>query len=373
MTVAIPPSPRNYVPPTDRVIKPGETVGLFDPVVAVESDDILRLKGLIRVDTPTTFLAPGKYRIGFGGMIQSHPTLSTGTVEFEVKDRVAWGAEVDGLQIGLAGGTPTYHHGEKLKLTVKLRNVGKAEAKVTYILLQESTPLVTADGVRMTVAMPPPRDELAFPMHRVVKPGETITLYNPEIAIEPRLLGQIGPEPIVDTPTIRVQAGKYHVSFQGMLTSHPKLTTGALEFEVRNPEPPGPDVQEASNLPPVVYGPLKKDGTRNIKTRQDVVGQPVRVEGIAWGQPFGLKGQEGTISPHAGPHVVYDGGSVFVKGIDFTETKARGKPVRVTGTLRLEPMVRTRWGNVKAYYFIEATGFEQLDAVVDPNLVYLEK
>jgi hypothetical protein len=91
------------------------------------------------------------------------------------------------------------------------------------------------------------------------------------------------------------------------------------------------------------------------------------------GQPFGLKGREGTISPHAGPHVVYEGGSVFVREIDFTETKPRGKPVRVTGTLRFEPKVGLRWSEVKGYYYIEATGFEVLDAVADPYLAYLEK
>ena len=65
---------------------------------------------------------------------------------------------------------------------------------------------------------------------------------------------------------------------------------------------------------------------------------------------------------------------MFVRGIDFTETKARGKPVRVTRTLRLEPKTIIRkWGDIMGYYYIEATGFETLDAVTDPYLVYLEK
>jgi hypothetical protein len=96
---------------------------------------------------------------------------------------------------------------------------------------------------------------------------------------------------------------------------------------------PETDVQEASQMPvPLVLGPAQPDGSRSITPRKDAVGKRVRVEGLAWGQPFGLKGQDGTISSHVLPQVVHQGGSVFVKGIDFTATKALGKPVRVTGT-----------------------------------------
>ena len=42
-----------------------------------------------------------------------------------------WGKEVDGLQMGLAD-VRTVRQGEKVKLAVKLRNVGKAEIKITY-------------------------------------------------------------------------------------------------------------------------------------------------------------------------------------------------------------------------------------------------
>ncbi len=296
-------------------------------------------------------------------------------------DDVAWGKEVDGLQIGLTGVAPTYRHGEKARMEVKLRNVGKADVKITHSLLREHPPQVTAAGVRMTVAMPPYFGAYIVPTERRLKPGETITLYNPEVAVESTDKLRLDGELRVDTPTTYLAPGKYKIAFGGMIQSHPKLSTGAMEFEVkdlRNEKPrvaePDPDVQEVTDPLPIVHGPLQKDGSRKLKSRKDVVGQPVRVEGIAWGQPFGLKGQEGTISPHAGPHVVYEGGSVFVKGIDFTETKARGKPVRVTGTLRFEPKtIIHRWGDIKGYYYIEATGFETLDAVTDPHLVYLEK
>lgn len=125
----------------------------------------------------------------------------------------------------------------------------------------------------------------------------------------------------------------------------------------------------AEPLRDVIYGPLREDGSRQVFTLKDVVGKKVIVEGLAWGQPFGLKGQEGTISPWAGPQVIHQGGSVFVKGIDFTESKARGKPVRVPGILRLDPGTHSRFGNLKPYYFVEATTFEPLEAVTDPYLV----
>ena len=65
------------------------------------------------------------------------------------------------------------------------------------------------------------------------------------------------------------------------------------------------------------------------------------------------------------PHVIHQGGSLFVKGIDFTETKARGKVVRVEGTLRLEPKTGTRFGDVDGYYYLEAEEFE----LIPPALV----
>jgi hypothetical protein len=138
-------------------------------------------------------------------------------------------------------------------------------------------------------------------------------------------------------------------------------------------ESPEPETEDAARpLPGMIYGPLRKDGSRDIAFRKSAVGKGVVVEGIAWGQPFGLKGQEGTDSPWVGAQIIHQGGSIFVRGIDFTETKARGKPVRVTGTLQLEPELLTRSSPTagrKSYYYIEATTFESLDAVTDPYLV----
>ena len=152
----------------------------------------------------------------------------------EKMEAVAWGKEVDGLQAGLAADPITCRPGDKLKLTVKLRNVGKAEVSVTYRMLRDCAPQITTDtGGRVSVYMPPPFDNYAVPTKRSLKPGETITLYNPEVAVESedraKVLGEMG----VETPTICVAPGKYKIAYSRMIQSHPKLTTGTVEFEVK--------------------------------------------------------------------------------------------------------------------------------------------
>src|SRR5262249_9730530 len=127
MSVSMPPSPRYYVPPTEKTLKPGETISLYNPEVAVEPEDPILPLVNRKVDSPTIFVSPGKYTISFGGMLTSHPTLSTGTVEFEVKDVkaaavegdvTAWGKESGGLQAGLSlkGAKRVYRHGDTVTL-----------------------------------------------------------------------------------------------------------------------------------------------------------------------------------------------------------------------------------------------------------------
>src|SRR5262249_6067993 len=130
VSVYMPPPFDNYAPPTKRALKPGETITLYNTEGAVESEARARLLGGMRVDTPTICVEPGKYRIAFGGMIQSHPKLTTGTVEFEVKDQVAWGKEKGGLQAGLCvSNANDVRIGGKVRMVVKLRNVSKETVK----------------------------------------------------------------------------------------------------------------------------------------------------------------------------------------------------------------------------------------------------
>ena len=74
------------LPPTKRALKPGETITLYNPAVAVEPEDRrAKVLGEMWLGTPTICVAPGKYKIAFDGMIQKHPTLATGTLELEIK------------------------------------------------------------------------------------------------------------------------------------------------------------------------------------------------------------------------------------------------------------------------------------------------
>jgi RNA polymerase sigma factor (sigma-70 family) len=192
---------------------------------------------------------------GFGMYLQagpeqtSAPTSAPVLVERENReeqpvkpvaaDEVVWGKEVDGLQAGLIlKDGRTYVPGETINLVVKLRNVTKAEITITHSLLRESPPRITdAKGAGVSVTMPPYLGIYVLPTERVLKPGATITLYAPNVAVAALPLGQIGPEPLVSTPTIRVRPGKYKIAFGGMVHSHPKLVTGDVEFEVKDAPP----------------------------------------------------------------------------------------------------------------------------------------
>jgi uncharacterized protein (TIGR03067 family) len=157
----------------------------------------------------------------------------------EPADSTAWGDEVGGLQVGLLfkDGKQTYHHGETANLEVKLRNVGTADVKLTHGLLQETPPSITdARGERVFVTMPPRLGIIVIPTERVLKPGEAVTLYAPEVTVERRQIGQTGPA-IVRTPTIRVEPGQFKVVLGGMVHSHPKLSTGLVAFEVKDAQP----------------------------------------------------------------------------------------------------------------------------------------
>jgi RNA polymerase sigma factor (sigma-70 family) len=152
-------------------------------------------------------------------------------------DAVAWGEEFDGLQAGLVAEAASCRPGEKLKLTLKLRNVGKAEVSVTYVAPFECWPQITTDtGARVTVYMPPPTFGYSFPIKRTLKPGETVTMYDVGVAVESEDRAKLLGEMPVWTATICVPPGKYKIAY-GVFQSHPKLTTGIVDFEVKPATP----------------------------------------------------------------------------------------------------------------------------------------
>jgi hypothetical protein len=153
---------------------------------------------------------------------------------------IAWGKEVDGLQAGLLAEATTCRVGDKLKFTVKLRNVGKAEVSVTYHTHIGLGPQITTDtGGRVNVYITPYWNFYGFmlpPIKLALKPGETITLYNFEVAVESEDRAKVLGEMVVSTPTICVAPGKFKIAFGGMIHNHPKVTTGTVEFEVKPAE-----------------------------------------------------------------------------------------------------------------------------------------
>jgi RNA polymerase sigma factor (sigma-70 family) len=199
-----------------------------------------KIKAAVAVVLVLGFLAIGAIGIGFArGQKDDTAEQPKAQKDAVVKDKadkeetIAWGKEVDGLQMGLAD-AHSVRQGEKLKLTIKLRNVGKADLKFTHGLLREYAPEVTTVGGAMSVYMPLPKGYKVRLVERVIKPGETITLYNPEVAVESEVRAKILGEMRVDTPTICVTSGKYKIAYGGMIQSHPKLTTGTAEFEVKD-------------------------------------------------------------------------------------------------------------------------------------------
>lgn len=120
-----------------------------------------------------------------------------------------------------------------------------------------------------------------------------------------------------------------------------------------------------------VLSPIAADGTRRHLTLESVAGKPVQVEGLLWGGT-----DQSSSSPHAGPHVVYDGGSVFVKGPKILGANHRGKIVRVSGVLRrvTRPISRIPGRTIRLpdYYCIQAERVTLLPSVKDPHLVLSE-
>ncbi len=246
VSISMPPYLGIYVAPTERVLKPGETISLYHPEVAVEALPPEPRPGPEPlVSTPTIRVRPAKYKLAFGGMVHSHRKLSTGTVEFEVREAeeaFAWGKAVDGLQAGIGPTRKAYRIGEAVTMVVKLRNVGKDPVTYTYLLtpFQYVVPTVhDSTGRPMTVDKQADVFYVAVPTKATLKPGEEVTLGPTGKTVELPPSKVPGWYPMfalastsLDVPVARVTPGKYTVSYSGLLQSHPALATGFAEFEV---------------------------------------------------------------------------------------------------------------------------------------------
>lgn len=140
----------------------------------------------------------------------------------------------------------------------------------------------------------------------------------------------------------------------------PNLSLWVPEEELRVWDPVNPNVNP---IPFRVLGPKGKDGERSAQFRHEAIGKRVRVEGIAWGYD-GFK----TAIPKS--RVVFEGGTVLVKGVELNKPAVRGKMVRVVGTLGREVIPREGFNRgFPDYYFIDAKSFEVIEKAAEPNVI----
>ncbi len=153
----------------------------------------------------------------------------------------------------------------------------------------------------------------------------------------------------------------------------------SLEFTLKNfnislphAPPQEQDTKNEGNLvsPAIVVGPIMEGvgKPRVCRWRHEVVGQTVQVEGVALGHapsnPANMTTQR----------VIYEGGMVFIRGVDFKKQFAKGRTVRVRGVLRLHPESTLRFAphpgiKIKKYYYIDVDHLEVIERVTDPRFV----
>jgi hypothetical protein len=269
----MPPSPRYYAAAIERILKPGEIIALYDPEVAVQPEDP-KMDGEVRVETPTIFAKPVKYKVAYGGILTSHPKLTTDTVAVEVKAAkesvTAWGKEVGGLQAGL-GFHPdhkrAYSHGETVKLVVRVRNVGKEEVRFHYArqFFIEKPPAVTDDKGKPVPPLPRPVAFGDYGIHTPeevnLAPGKGIELY--ELKVELRSGNSVTLDSV--SPDRLWASGKVRIQYERLASPDideilGKLATGKLDLEIK------------SDLPPTT----RKDTPQN-NDREDADRKPIKI------------------------------------------------------------------------------------------------
>jgi RNA polymerase sigma factor (sigma-70 family) len=102
----------------------------------------------------------------------------------------AWGKEIGSLQAGLGyrpGEHRAYHHGETVKLIVRVRNVGKEEVKFSYFNEEfyENPPAVTGDGGRPVPLEGAGLSGLAKRIDVNLAPGKEVNLCELNLVLRP--------------------------------------------------------------------------------------------------------------------------------------------------------------------------------------------
>jgi RNA polymerase sigma factor (sigma-70 family) len=181
----------------------------------------------------------------------------------EMEVFTAWGKEVGGLQAGVGfrpGAKRAYHHGETVRLVIRVRNVGKEEIKFQYLDPFFEQTLTVTDGEGKPVRQVDVTDARARKRREVpLAPGKVIELHELKRELRPaKWLGNDGVASLYGT-------GTFSVTYEGFGGADldpilNKLATGRLELEVKSDPPP----------------PAGKD-TPQKKDARDINQRPIRI------------------------------------------------------------------------------------------------
>ena len=186
----------------------------------------------------------------------------------------AWGKEVGGLQAGLGfktGEQRAYHHGETVKLVVRVRNVGKENVRLQHInkLSAEGPPKVTkADGSPVSFevfAVSPPPSWPHGLKELTLTPGEEVEIDTFQIDLKSE-------NNLKDSPAVAILClrgpGKFRVSYDRLAPKTTdnigsKLATGELELEVRDAEKQPQGGMPPPKVDPRAVPPADSPGTED--------------------------------------------------------------------------------------------------------------
>jgi RNA polymerase sigma factor (sigma-70 family) len=193
----------------------------------------------------------------FPGPPGSPPVSWAKQEETEKANLTAWGKEVDGLQAGLGyhpGEKRAYHHGETVRLVLRIRNVSNNKVRVDYhtVFLGEISPAVTdAQGKAISLAWPTMPGAPRGLGQKNLAPGQEIEFHELRLELKP------ASEQANKMLRTLYGTGTFHVHYKqvdatpsgaGVFFHNPllsKLATGKLELEVKS----GP-LADSGKLPP---------------------------------------------------------------------------------------------------------------------------
>jgi hypothetical protein len=182
--------------------------------------------------TCRTVMAQGDRPPAAEGKVKTPPKQ-----EREKEELTAWGKEVGGLQAGLgfAGAKRAYRPGEKVRLVVRVRNVGKEPVSFHYLRQFLQGTLAVTDGAGRPVTFDSAVTTFGRPQPQLVNlaPGQEIDLHELMVALRPagESDGQ-GFATLFGTGTFRIQYGRLAPDDIDPILS--RLATGQLGIEIKS-------------------------------------------------------------------------------------------------------------------------------------------